>query len=102
MGVVQAAAAPIALVPIALIAAGVTLVVGMTIYVAAGNTDVIDAAKRRRPIIKSRCLDAAAGGSSIWRAFCNALPNAVDREDCWSRDLQSEENKRGWCNWRFK
>lgn len=38
IGVVQAAAAPIALLPIALAAAGVTILVGVTIYVAAEVT----------------------------------------------------------------
>lgn len=105
VGVVQAAAAPIALAPIVLVVGGVAILVGVTIYVATTDVtvdDVLDAARRRRPINKNRCLDAAAAGGEIWRAFCNSLSKAVDREDCWSRDLQSEENKRGWCSWRFK
>ena len=100
LGVVQAAAAPIALLPIVLVAGGVTILVGVTIYVGAGAIDAVG--KYRRKPNKNRCLDAAAGGTYMWREFCNSLPNAVDREACWSRDLQSEENKRGWCSWRYK
>ena len=100
LGVVQAAAAPIALLPIVLVAGGVTILVGVTIYVGAEAIDAVG--KYRRRPNKNRCLDAAAGGTYMWRAFCDSLSNAVDRQDCWSRDLQSEENKRGWCSWRFK
>ncbi len=100
LGVVQAVAAPIALLPIVLVAGGVTILVGVTIYVGAGAIDAVG--KYRRRPNKNRCLDAAAGGTYMWREFCDSLSNAVDRQDCWSRDLQSEENKRGWCSWRFK
>lgn len=102
VGVVQVAAAPIALLPIILVAGGFTILLGVTIYVAVEAVEDVIEAARRRPITKNRCLDAAAGGTHMWREFCNALPNAIDREDCWSRALQSEENKRGWCSWRYK
>lgn len=81
-----------------------TILFAVTVQVVdKAKDDVLDAAKRWRPKPnKNRCLDAAAGGTYMWRAFCDSLASAVDRQDCWSRDLQSEENKRGWCSWRYK
>jgi hypothetical protein len=99
VGIVQAAAA-IAMLPIVLVAGGVTIVLGVTIYVATGGTDVIDAARRRRPKTpKGRCLDAAAGGGELWKAFCRSIPDPQVKDSCWSlAELSSEEEKRNWCN----
>jgi hypothetical protein len=105
VGIVQAAAAPIALLPIALVAGGVTILLGVTIYVATGNVtvdDVLDAARRRRPKpTKNRCLDAAAGGQFLWYELCRAIAitDEVKAQGCWAlAEDGSEEQKRNWCN----
>jgi len=98
MGVVQAAAAPIALLPIVLVAGGVTILVGVTIY---AGTEVIEAARRRPVITKSRCLDAAAGGTFLWQDLCRAIRDAKKAERCWALGPESEEEKRNWCNEAF-
>jgi hypothetical protein len=102
VGIIQAAAAPIAMLPIVLVAAGVTIVLGVTIYVATGGTDVIDAARRRQPKpTLNRCLHAAAGGGVLWENLCNAMKNSVDAAECWDKNLRSEQMKRNWCFARF-
>jgi hypothetical protein len=65
--------------------------------------DVLDAAKRRRPRSpKDRCLDAAAGGAYLWKAFCRSIPDPRERERCWSlAEGDSEEEKRNLCNRYF-
>lgn len=102
VGVVQAAAAPIALLPIVLVAGGFTILLGVTIYVAVEAVeDVIEVAKRWRPKpTKNRCLDAAAGGQFLWYEFCRAITDPVKAEACWAlAEDGSEEQKRNWCNW---
>jgi len=88
---------------IVLEAGAITILFATTVKVVDNaKDDVMDLAKRWRPKPnKNRCLDAAAGGTYMWRAFCDSLANDVDREACWARDLESEQNKRGWCNWKF-
>jgi hypothetical protein len=101
VGVVQAAAAPIALLPIILVAGGFTILLGVTIYVAVEAVeDVIEAARRWRPKpTKNRCLDAAAGGTYLWYEFCRAIKDPIDAEGCWAlAEDSSEEKKRNWCN----
>jgi len=95
VGVVQVAAAPIALLPIVLVAGGVTILVGVAIYVGA---EVIEAARRRPKPSLNRCHDAAAGGETLWGEFCRDVGGAGD---CWSKMYESEQNKRGWCNEKF-
>lgn len=65
--------------------------------------DVLDAAKRRRPRSpKDRCLDAAAGGEYLWKAFCRSLPDPQERAMCWSlAEGDSEEEKRNLCHRYF-
>jgi hypothetical protein len=53
VGIVQAAAAPIALMPIALVAGGVTILIGVTIYVASEITKE----KERCNKVKQGCID---------------------------------------------
>lgn len=104
VGVVQAAAAPIALLPIVLVVGGVTILAVVTISVASGTdvNDVIDAARRRRPAItKSRCLDAAAGGTFIWQELCRKITDSKKAQRCWALVGESEEEKRNWCNEGF-
>ncbi len=98
VGIVQAAAAPIALLPIVLVAGGVTILVGVTIYVA---VEVVEAARRRPVITKSRCLDAAAGGLYMWQELCRQITNSKKAERCWAMGPESEEEKRNWCNEAF-
>jgi hypothetical protein len=102
-GVVQAAAAPIALLPIILVAGGFTILLGVTIYVAAEAVeDVIEAVRKYRPEpTKNRCLDAAAGGGILWENLCNAFTDSVDQAACWDKNLRSEQMKRNWCFARF-
>jgi hypothetical protein len=59
VGVAQAAAAPIALLPIALTAAGVTILVGVTIYVVAHAVDDVRAEQERSKSVASRSRSAA-------------------------------------------
>lgn len=59
-GVVQVAAAPIALAPIVLVAAGVTILVGVTIYVATEAIDVASESNRCRQV-KEKCIDHCSG-----------------------------------------
>jgi hypothetical protein len=105
VGVVQAAAAPIALAPIALVVGGVAILAVVTVAVASGNVtvdEVLDAARRRRPKpTKNRCLDAAAGGQYMWYELCRAIAitDPVKAEGCWAlAEDGSEEQKRNWCN----
>jgi hypothetical protein len=100
VGIAQAAA-PIALLPIILVAGGFTILLGVTIYVAVEAVeDVIEAAKRWRPKpTKNRCLDAAAGGTFLWYEFCRAIKDPIDAEGCWAlAEDSSEQKKRNWCN----
>ncbi len=94
----------VALAELVLEAGAFTILFGVTVQlVDKVADDVVEAARRyRRKPNKNRCLDAAAGGTYLWREFCNSIPDPLDRQDCWSRDMESEENKRGWCNWRYK
>ena len=64
VGVVQAAAAPVALLPIALAAAGVTILVGATIYVAMEVTDAASEILRCRAV-KETCIDHCSGPSGL-------------------------------------
>lgn len=101
VGVVQAAAAPIALLPIILVAGGFTILLGVTIYVAAEAVeDVIEAVRKNRPKpTKNRCLDAAAGGQYMWYELCRAITDPVKAEGCWAlAEDGSEDQKRNWCN----
>ncbi len=103
VGVVQAAAAPIALLPIILVAGGFTILLGVTIYVAVEAVeDVIEAVRKYRPKpTLNRCLDAAAGGGILWENLCNAFSDSVDRAECWDKNLRSEQMKRNWCFAKF-
>lgn len=101
VGVVQAAAAPIALLPIVLVAGGFTILLGVTLYVVAEAVeDVIEAIRKYRPKpTKNRCLDAAAGGQFLWYELCRAITDPVKAEGCWAlAEDGSEEQKRNWCN----
>lgn len=64
VGVIQVAVAPIALTPIVLVAAGVTILVGVTIYVA---TEAIDAAResQRCREVKDKCIDHCSGPAGL-------------------------------------
>ena len=58
VGVVQAVAAPIALAPIVLVAGGVTILVGVTIYVAAGTLDAtrVERCKLACDVVNRLCI----------------------------------------------
>ena len=83
VGIVQAAAAPIAMLPIILVAAGVTIVVGVTIYVA---TEAITE-KERCKKVKADCLaycsiDTLHQGRSE-PAFTRCMRACLEKENCW-------------------
>ena len=85
---------------IALEAGAYTFLFAVTVKVVEkAKDDVIDAAKRWRPKPnKNRCLDAAAGGGYMWEEFCRSMKVPGN---CWSKTLESEQVKRGWCNEKF-
>lgn len=60
--------------------------------------DVAEAAKWKPKPTKNRCLDAAAGGTYMWEEFCRSMKVP---SNCWSKTLESEQNKRGWCFEKF-
>ncbi len=64
IGVVQAAAAPIALLPIVLVAAGVTILVGVTIYVATQAIDAGSETARCREV-KEKCIAHCSGPAGL-------------------------------------
>ncbi|MDC0748887.1 hypothetical protein [Polyangium mundeleinium] len=80
-------------------AAPIVVVIAASVEI--GKSEIAETARRRPKPNLNRCLDAAAGGGALWQEFCRALPTTLDREDCWSREDESEQNKRGWCRWRF-
>lgn len=63
VGVVQAVAAPIAMMPIALVAAGVTILVGVTIHVVAKAVDE----QKRCSEVKERCIDYCSAPAGFAR-----------------------------------
>ncbi|MDI3282656.1 hypothetical protein [Polyangium sp. 15x6] len=92
---------PGALVVVAVALADLVIEAGPILIVMAASLEVSkDAAemarKRPKPNL-NRCLDAAAGGGVLWENLCNSITNKLDRQDCWSKTLKSEEEKRGWC-----
>jgi len=89
----------IALAPIVIEAAGVTI---MLMIVVAVGEEVIEAIRKYRPPPNlNRCLDAAAGGEYMWKEFCRAvaekLPDPYHAQECWGKTLKSEQAKRNWC-----
>jgi hypothetical protein len=64
MGVVQAAAAPIALTPIVLFAGSVTILIGVTIYVASEAVDAVSEAQRCRAV-KEQCIIHCSGPAGL-------------------------------------
>ncbi|TKC98528.1 hypothetical protein [Polyangium fumosum] len=87
------------LAPIIIEAAGVTILFTITLAIA---DEVIEAIRKYRPNPNlNRCLDAAAGGESMWKEFCRAvaekLPDPYDAQECWSKTSMSEQEKRNWC-----
>jgi hypothetical protein len=64
VGVVQAAAAPIALAPIVLVAGTVTILLGITIYVAAEAVDAVSEAQRCRAV-KEQCINHCSGSAGL-------------------------------------
>ncbi len=81
-------------------AGAITILFAVTVKVVEkAKDDVLDVAKRWRPKPnKNRCLDAAAGGEYMWEEFCRSM---TVPGNCWAKTLESEQNKRGWCNEKF-
>ncbi|HVK66189.1 MAG TPA: hypothetical protein VM694_17015 [Polyangium sp.] len=87
----------VALADLIIEAAPIVVVIAASVEI--GKSDIAEAARKRRPKPNlNRCLDAAAGGGAQWEDFCNAIPKAEDRAECWSKTELSEQNKRNWCN----
>jgi hypothetical protein len=63
-GIVQAAAAPIALLPMVIVASGVTILVGVTIYVAAQTIDAVSEAQRCYEV-KEKCIIYCSGSAGL-------------------------------------
>lgn len=81
LGVVQAAAAPIALAPIALVAVGVTILVGVTIYVA---TEALNERERCRKV-KEVCIDSCTDGF-----MPSGQPDGMPYHECLRRCLEAQ------------
>jgi hypothetical protein len=64
VSVVQAAAAPIALAPIVLVAGTVTILLGITIYVASEAVDAVSEAQRCRAV-KEQCINHCSGPAGL-------------------------------------
>ena len=83
LGVVQVAAAPIALAPIVLVAAGVTILVGVTIYVA---TEALTE-KERCKKVKAECL-AYCSIDTLHQGrpepeFTRCMRACLEKDNCW-------------------
>lgn len=94
--------------PVVVVVAGVTIIVSELVLEAGAYTilfavsvEVVEAARRRPVITKSRCLDAAAGGIFLWNELCRAITDPKKAERCWAMSGESEEEKRNWCNEGF-
>jgi hypothetical protein len=84
VGIVQAAAAPIALAPIALVAAGVTILVGVTIYVA---TEALNERERCKKVLQM-CIDKCTEetlptGTLNGDPFFQCRRRCLEAENCW-------------------
>ncbi len=84
LGVVQVAAAPIALAPIALVAAGVTILVGVTIYVA---TEALNERERCRKVLQMcihKCTEETLPtGTFNGDPFFQCRRRCLEAENCW-------------------
>ena len=83
LGVVQVAAAPIALAPIALVAAGVTILVGVTIYVA---TEALTERERCKKV-KAECI-AYCSMDTLHQGrpepeFTRCMRACLEKDNCW-------------------
>jgi hypothetical protein len=84
VGIVQVAAAPIALLPIVLVAAGVTILVGVTIYVATESLKE----KERCKTVKADCIQSCTdgfmpSGQPDGMPFHECLRKCLEAENCW-------------------
>ena len=96
---------PGALVAVAVALAELIIEVGPTVVVLAASLElggeIAETARRWPKPNLNRCLDAAAAGGVMWENFCNSISDDIHRGECWSKTKESEQNKRGWCGWRF-
>lgn len=84
VGVVQAAAAPIALLPIALAAAGVTILVGVTIYVASEALKERERCQKVKAACIAKCSDETLPtGTFNGDPFFQCRRRCLEAENCW-------------------
>lgn len=84
VGIVQAAAAPIALLPIVLVAGGVTILIGVTIYVAAESLTE----KERCNMVKAGCIQSCTdgfmpSGQPDGMPYHECLRKCLEAKNCW-------------------
>jgi len=88
VGIVQAAAVPIAMLPIILIAGGVTILVGVTIIVLAHAADDVAAEKERCRQVKEFCIskcteETIPTGTFNGDPFFQCRRRCLEAENCW-------------------
>jgi hypothetical protein len=92
IGIVQAAAAPIAMLPIILVAGGVTILVGVTIIVVAHAIDDVKAEQERCKQVLAFCIakctaEAIPSGSPSGDPFFKCRKDCLDAANCWGVKL---------------
>jgi hypothetical protein len=84
VGVVQAAAAPIALLPIVIVSAGVTILVGVTIYVIAESLTEKERCKQVKEFCISKCTDETLPtGTFNGDPFFQCRRRCLEAANCW-------------------
>jgi hypothetical protein len=84
VGIVQAAAAPIALFPIALAAAGVTILVGAMIYVATDALKESERCKKVKAECIAKCTEATLPtGTFNGDPFFQCRRRCLEAQNCW-------------------
>lgn len=83
VGVVQAAAAPIALLPIAIVAGGVTILIGVTIYVATEALEERERCKRVKADCLAYCSIDTLHQGRAEPEFTRCMRVCLEKENCW-------------------
>jgi hypothetical protein len=88
VGIVQAAAAAIAFLPMVIVAGGVTILVGVTIYVATEALKEMERCKKVLEFCIAKCTkEAIPSGSLSGDPFFKCRKECLDAANCWGVKL---------------